>query len=53
VPDVVELDGGPGSAERFSYARDFALVAWEAGWAASAISKVGVAGDNARERLCG
>ncbi len=52
VQDVVELDGGPGSAERFFFARGYGLVAWEATWGSSAISEVNVAGDNARERLC-
>lgn len=53
VPDVVELDGGPGSAERFYFARGFGLVAWASDWGQSAISEVGVTGDNQRERICG
>ena len=51
VPDVVELDGGPGSAERFFFARGYGLVAWEATWGSSAISEVNVAGDTPRAPL--
>ena len=57
VPDVIEMDGGPGSAERFFFARGSehfpgGLVAWESDWGASAVSELNVAGDNVRETLC-